>query len=242
MNNILNNIMILSFEIGNDCNLKQIHEKCPINHRTYVNIEYALSTKKIVECIKEAMSIGFTGHVAFHYYNEPLLYKDKIEAIIHSAKEYKYLLFTNGLLLDENINNNSILKLFDVIYITCYEPNHMDFFRKIQDRYSNVKIFDWDLDDRAEIYKSDYNNLLGCKRPLFELPIDYYGNIHLCCYDWNNQYYIGNVHEKSLKDILASPCYENIIQMTKQRLLDLKTSPEICKYCNHILFTKPKLL
>jgi radical SAM protein with 4Fe4S-binding SPASM domain len=242
MSDILNNLTILSFEIGNDCNLKHKHDKCPINHRVYINKDYTLSIEKILMCIEEAALLGFKGYIAFHYYNEPLLYKNKIETIIGYAKEYKYLLFTNGLLLDRNVNNNPVLDLFDIVYVTCYDQNYIDFFNDIKNRYTNVRILNWDLDDRVEIYRSDYNNLLSCKRPLFELPIDHYGHIHLCCYDWNNQYYIGNVNQKSLKEILISSSYEKVLQMTKQRWLNLKTAPELCKRCNHILFTPFKLL
>ncbi len=239
MNDILKNLAVLSFEIGNDCNLKhEHHDKCPINHRIYRNKNYELSIEKILKCIDEAVTLGFNGHIAFHYYNEPLLYKDKIETIINLRKERKYLLITNGLLLDRNVDNNSIIELFDRVYITCYNSNDMCFFKGIKNKYANVKIFDWELDDRVQIYTSEYKNLLGCKRPQFELPIDYYGNIHLCCCDWNNQHYIGNVYEKTLHEILISPVYKNILQMTKQRMLDYNTAPEVCKRCKQVVYIK----
>jgi len=239
--NLLEYLEILSFEIGNGCNLAEKHDRSPINQRKYVNNKNKLSSRKILECIKEAQLIGFNGYVAFHYYNEPLLYKEKIEKIIVKTRNQKFVLFTNGTLLNEKVENNSILNLFDIKVITCYDKKSMDFLNKIKSYYSNVIINSADLDDRLNIYKSDYNNILGCKRPLLELPIDYYGNIHLCCYDWDNQHYIGNINEKSLREIIESPHYETVLNVTKQRLLNLEKVPEICKRCNHILLTKQKL-
>lgn len=239
--NILENLEILTFEIGNDCNLRHEHNKCPINRRVYINKKHALTTEKILGCMHEAASMGFRGYVAFHYYNEPLLYKDKIETIISAAKEYKYFLLTNGLLLDKNIDNNTILKRFDIVIITCYNQKHITYFNKIKKTYSNVKIINANMDERLQIYTSEYDNIFGCKRPLYELPIDYYGNIHICCNDWNNQYYIGNINEASLENILESSYYQNVHDMTKQRLLDLKRAPEVCKHCNYSLILKARL-
>ncbi|AJS57206.1 radical SAM/SPASM domain-containing protein [Paenibacillus sp. IHBB 10380] len=236
----LSKTTILSFEIGDDCNLQKCHKECPINARTYLKQEKHLTVEKIVESINQAKDMNFNGFVAFHNYNEPLLHKDKLLEIIEKAQPCKYLLWTNGLLLNRNVEKNEFLKKFDFICITCYFKKDISFFEQIKEFHGNVHIFDWELDDRLDAYSRDYFNEIGCKRPLFELPIDYYGNVHLCCFDWNNTYEIGNINDTSLTEIVNSDTYQNILASTKKKLLDRTTCPEICKNCNHpwISYTK----
>lgn len=118
-----------------------------------------------------AKKLNFDGYVAFHYYNEPLLYIDKILEIINHAPNNKYLLWTNGLLLDRITENNKFLSLFEYICITCYDLKNMPFFLRIKDIYKKVEIFDWELDDRLHAYDRQYCNKISCKRILFEIPM-----------------------------------------------------------------------
>ena len=229
----LSKLSLLSFEIGDRCNLQHIHDKCPINCRTYKNTERCLDTDTILDSIQMAKKLNFDGYIAFHYYNEPLLYLDRILEIINRAPNNKYLLWTNGLLLDRIPENNEFLSLFEYICITCYDPKNMPFFLRIKDIYKKVEIFDWELDDRLNAYDRPYCNKISCKRILFEIPIDYYGNVHLCCVDWNNQFQVGNIFDKSLYDIVRSDVYQSITKMSHKELID-ENCPDICKRCNAV--------
>jgi len=184
---------LISFEISDKCNLQKLHPKCPINWRKYKIKEKHLNKDLIVKTIKQAQENGFIGMVAFHFYNEPLLDIDLILQIIDEVPYCKYLLWTNGLLLDRKVENNEFLRKFTKICITCYDIKDMPFFQALKDYYKNIEIFNWELDDRLEIYNKKGNNEFSCKKPLFEIPIDYYGNIHLCSIDYNNSYNIGNI-------------------------------------------------
>ena len=82
-------------------------------------------------------------------------------------------------------------------------------------------------------------NTLACKRPLFELPVDYYGNIHLCCMDWNNQFKIGNIFDTPLDEIVCSNEYQKLMEQSSKRLLD-ESCPEICKKCDKVWVFYPK--
>ena len=220
----------IAFEIGEECNLKSQHKKCPINSRCYNKSNGKLTANRIVELIDEANEMGFEGYFAFHYYNEPLLYKDKMEQIINSRPNNKYLLWTNGTLLNRDIADNSILRKFNQIVITCYDVKQLEFYKKIKDYYKNVQIALWDLDDRIKIYELPKVNKNPCERVLVEIPIDYYGNVHLCCEDWNNEYEIGNVIHNSLKDIVYSEVYNHTRTMSKNGVLK-DDCPAICKRC-----------
>ena len=233
---ILSTTSLLSFELSNECNLKGIHPKCAINCRKYKSSNGKhLTAKVVVEMIKIAKDNGFTGMVAFHYYNEPLLNKDEIMEIIDSLPNCKYLLWTNGTLLDKDVGSNSFLSRFTKVCLTCYSPERMKFYQDIKEYYKNVEIFDWELDDRLDIYdKEEHLVELSCKRPLFELPIDYFGNIHLCCMDWNNEYRIGNIFESDFSGIIQGDNYRSLISMCKKRRVNEKILPPICKKCDKL--------
>jgi len=236
----LSQTSLISFEINNDCNLKECHPRCPINVRRYKKMDRILDVDSVVECIYQARDLRFNGYVTFHNYNEPLLCKEKILEIISRAPDIKYLLWTNGLLLDRDVNKNEFLKKFKLVYISCYDLCDMPFFEKIQQFHPGVHVEVIELDDRLDTYTRKHNNGLGCKRPLFDLPIDYYGNVHMCCFDWNNEYEIGNIFDTSFKEVVLSLRYQKLIERSKRRLLDPDTAPDICKRCDKpwITYTK----
>lgn len=48
------------------------------------------------------------------------------------------------------------------------------------------------------MHEKGVRNVYGCMRPVWEIPIDYYGNIHLCCRHWKESYKIGNIKKDKL--------------------------------------------
>ncbi len=236
---ILAETSLLSFEVTKYCNLMKEHDKCPINHRKYKNTDFCMDEDTIVNTIKTAISHGFLGLVAFHYYNEPLLKRDLIMKVIDRVPEGRYLLWTNALLLDRKVENNNFLLKFTKVNITCYNIADMPFFEALREYYGNIEIFDWELDDRLEIYDKTKRNTLSCKRPLFDLPIDYHGNVHLCCMDWKNDYEIGNIFIDGFENIILSEQYQNLISQAKKRN-NSEDFPNICKTCDKLWVSYPK--
>ncbi|MDR0288092.1 MAG: SPASM domain-containing protein [Clostridiales bacterium] len=236
----LSQTSLISFEINNDCNLKDCHPQCPINIRHYRKKDKALDVDTVVACIRQAKRLQFNGYVTFHNYNEPLLCKEKILDIIDKAPDTKYLLWTNGLLLDRDVEKNGFLKKIDLVYISCYDSCDMPFFEKIQLFHPGVHVEFVELDDRLDTYTRKHVNELGCKRPFFDFPIDYYGNVHMCCFDWDNEYEIGNIFDTSLEEIVLSPQYQKLLEQSKRRLIDPDMAPDICKRCDKpwITYTK----
>lgn len=228
----LSKTSIISMEIGEKCNLSSLHDKCPINNREYKKMINHFTVDNAIKIIQESKSLNFTGCFAFHYYNEPLLYKDKIIEIISRCFDEKYLLWTNGTLLSEIIEENRFLDLFYKVNITCYDASRIELYGKLCKYYQNIHIINHDFDNRLSIYEEENKNIISCKRPLYELPIDYYGNIHLCCNDWNNTIDIGNVFENSLKDIILKNTYQNLLSNAYKRLLDIEKCPDICQKCS----------
>lgn len=236
---ILSETSLLSFEVADCCNLMKEHNKCPINHRKYKYSEFCLDEDIIVDTLRTAIQLGFTGLVAFHYYNEPLLKRELIMNVIEHVPEGRFLLWTNALLLDRNVKNNEFLRKFSQVNITCYNFSDLPFFQALKEYYGNIEIFDWELDDRLQIYEKTIINNLSCKRPLFELPIDYHGNIHLCCMDWNNDYEIGNIFIEGFESIVMGEKYQKLISSCKSRL-NITYCPNICKTCDKMWVSYPK--
>ncbi|WP_410985061.1 SPASM domain-containing protein [Bacillus cereus] len=195
-----------------------------------------------MQAINDAEYFGFNGYVAFHYYNEPQIYRDRINKVIDKKRDAKYLLWTNGTLLSSNIENNQILNRFEKVVITCYDDKKLPLFNSLKEYYGNIQIVQWELDDRLNVYSSAHSNIIGCKRVQFKLPIDYYGNVHLCCRDWNNTFKMGNIKDIGLRRILEGEVYNTAIKpVSGKKLLNLNNCPEICKSCDEPWLRVPTL-
>ncbi|HEX3043209.1 MAG TPA: SPASM domain-containing protein [Bacillota bacterium] len=227
----LSETKILTFEIGARCNLEKVHKKCPINSRIAHQEFGSLSIPDVVKAVQEAKELNFKGAVAFHYYNEPLLYRDKMLAIMDCLPDTKFLLWTNGLLLRSPENENDFLRRFYFIVITCYFPEMMPKFEMLKEHFGNIEIGQWELDERKAIYTSEHKNHCGCHRMIHEIPIDYWGNLHLCCIDWNGTYQIGNIKQSGLGSVIRGEFYQKAVNSMYDDYLDETNSPHICKMC-----------
>ncbi|MCI9236377.1 MAG: hypothetical protein HFG24_10475 [Anaerotruncus sp.] len=233
-------VKIISIELGEKCNLSNQHQKCPSSARLKKDKTEIITMDQILSVIDDVAEHHFSGEIAFHYYNEPLLYLDQIQSIIEARPQMDYLLWTNGELLKDDIEENAYLNLFHSIVISNYGgESRYRFYCELQKRYPNItRIINYqsldDLDDRKEIYTNEVRNKYGCCRPInIELPIDCYGDVHLCCRDWDNTYRIGNIKETPLSEIIQSEAFLNFEASVNQPLLDLERCPDVCKSCTN---------
>lgn len=226
----------ISFEIGIGCNLKNVHLECPINKIKRDPNRKTLTPDIICEAMDQAIELNFDGYFAFHNYNEPLLYIDKIQEIIQRRPNCKYLLWTNGLLIKDIEEKGYSLDLFQKIVITCYNMDNMKYFEEIKERHPDVVIGIADMDDRLDIYNSTYKNEFSCKKPFVEMPIDHYGEVNLCTHDWNNSCKIGNIIEDSLKKIVMGEHYQKIMNSTRKLGIS-ENCEEVCKHCAYAYIT-----
>lgn len=219
----------ISIEIGSKCNLSHIHKICPINYRK--RTENELTVSQVVEIMDQATKLNFHGLFAFHFYNEPLLYADKIAQIKNLRQNYKFLLWTNGTLVDGLMNKGYDFNIFDKIVITKYRDVKDAAFLSLKKFHNNVQIFDEDMDDRIHFYESNKENFISCKKIYVELPIDCEGNVYICTYDWNQEYLLGNVFEQSLQDILNIDLYQKLLQGNEKRFRHVDEIVNLCRYC-----------
>lgn len=170
----MNETRYLSFEIGPYCNLSDEHPWCPSGYLVRSG-DGMMSVERIAECINEATAAGFTGLVAFHFYNEPLLYAERIRAVMELAPDARYLLWSNGTLAAEC---PELVASFDEVVITDYHGRGN---------------YPFDPDDRLGNYADGQRDTVRCHRPFVEFVVDYAGEAHLCCQDWAHDTAIGNV-------------------------------------------------
>ena len=160
----------MSIEIGSKCNLLPIHKCCPANFRC--GIEKQLTIDQIVEIMDQAVQLKFNGLFAFHFYNEPLLYSDEIATIKRKRPDYKFLLWTNGTLIEKLLSEKYDFGIFDRIVVTRYKNACDSPFFYLKAIHNNVEIYDEDMDDRLHFYEAVQENFISCKKIYFELPID----------------------------------------------------------------------
>jgi hypothetical protein len=206
---MLNALKFISFEIAPYCNLAKEHLWCPVNdplrYAEYEN-KKVCQFSPIVKFLQVAVEKGFNGHVGFHYYTDPLVDVKRMlslmQAIRDSVPTTKFILWTNGVLLDTF--SQTWLGSFDRVMITLHHPDDRDRLVKITEKFPNVSFQDGEHDSRASLY--DYKNINkgGCLRPqTIELPVNYYGDVRLCCSDYRGSVSIGNIQRESPEKVLS---------------------------------------
>ena len=231
---------LLSIEITTECNLGTMHSKCPnqsSERYRYVNTMRSLSDELIVILVTRMYrEFGFRGVIAWHYYCEPLCASQRMFRLMglirQQVPEARFLLWTNGTLLDEDL---SVYDQFAGIVMTYYGHGNLRRMEALATRHPKACVARWSLDGRLEIEGAETNS--PCTRPFAEMIIDYYGNLHACCYDWRGQVAIGNIHSSPME------CLVSRWQSLRDKLLGPVMSPDApmtCRTCRMRLRPKQR--
>ncbi len=224
----LENVKRISFELSNLCNYSCYHKKCPLS---LVKEKKTLDSDIFYKCIDELSCINYSGVIAFHRYNEPLIDPRLFKFIEYTnAKipDAKILILTNGFYLTDEI-----LRTFETCNIWCicvsaYFKNEYERLIRLNTSIP-LRVFFSILDDRESIYESDPK---GCKAPCFsplsDLTVSSSGEVGLCCLDWKDMFTFGNLKELSLSQVVSSDRFKEVckdLQQGKRKLL-------ICRNCD----------
>lgn len=218
MNNqtVLSQLQYLSFEISSNCNMSSAHAWCPINdplrypeHESHI----VCSNESIINFAQAMYLRGFNGLIAFHYYCDPLINANRLLYLIQNIKNAiprsEFILWTNGALLD-NLSINW-LSVFKQIMITLHNLTDKERLQNIVKDFPNTIFHDNVHDDRSLIYDCKTIKRDKCLRPLkIEMPINYYGNVRLCCSEFRGQVSIGNIQQENIDDVI-----DNFIETAK---------------------------
>ena len=222
--NMLHLTQILTLEIGQDCNLEHVHDKCPIGLMDRSGKE--LTDEKIVGLATEAYSsLGFEGFVCWSMYNEPMLHHGRMfglmEEIRESVPESRFLLWTNGTILIEDPR----MGMFERIYVSNYLGKPYERLLK----YFGPKVL-WkdcpELDGRLS-YRGPENRK-RCTLPFDNFLVSNTGNVHICCVDWKNEVKVGNIFESTLEE-LDGKRWELTEEIIGKEMTD--GAPDTCLHC-----------
>ncbi len=204
------NLQYLSFEINNRCNYIKEHPWCPINDPLrYPSHESKIpcSDEVIVKFALKMIERGFTGKIGWHYYNEPMLTINRGFRLMDQirSKQYstKFVLWTNGYGIDGT--SPAWLPLFDQVSVSLY--NEEDTARLCTPRIEDIPCVNCvpaPHDERKQVYDKEPDNPGGCRRPRdIEMPINYYGNIRMCCSDFRGHVSLGNIMEEDHDSLIT---------------------------------------
>ena len=221
----------LIFEIGKTCNLGKLHAECPnLNPDRFSRIisDQTVPDSLVVELAAEAYQVhGFRGRIGWHYYNEPLMAEARMWRLmdaIDARVPARYTLWTNGTRWPKKPEN---LARFEEVHVTDYgitdQPVDREAWRQV---VPHVQFQSWRLDDRVTVDPQD--SLYPCRRMFTEFIVDYYGNVHLCCYDWRGLGSPGNVHTDSLADLAKR--WQAIRESVSGSMMT-PDAPEVCRRC-----------
>jgi len=221
----------LIFEIGKTCNLGKLHAECPnLNPDRFSRIisDQTVPDSLVVELAAEAYQVhGFRGRIGWHYYNEPLMAEARMWRLmdaIDARVPARYTLWTNGTRWPKKPEN---LARFEEVHVTDYgitdQPVDREAWRQV---VPHVQFQSWRLDDRVTVDPQD--SLYPCRRMFTEFIVDYYGNVHLCCYDWRGLGSPGNVHTDSLADLAKR--WQAIRESISGSMMT-PDAPEVCRRC-----------
>jgi len=227
---------LLTLEIGRGCDMAKDHDRCPsADLDRYGNLPQGehLPDDLVIEIIVKAYKeMQFKGKVAFHYYNEPLMYAKRLFSIVKKVRELvpesEFFLNTNGTYVDKNLEN---LHYFKMIVLSNYYKKNWDYIKPYLVKDCHLWVQSGDLDARKNNFK-DFKEMTPCGRPYKEFIIDVYGNGHLCCMDWKGEVNLGNVKTIGFEQVFYNFAkIREKVSTDGERLMD-GDAPLICKMCN----------
>ena len=204
-----------------------------------------------VTLIDQLKNMNFKGLIAPHLYGEPMSDPRLNRWIKHIKKEIpdsKVKIVTNGDYLDKDSYSKIIDSGVDIIFLSKhskkFKKKTLDLLNSLtkEEIKKNFSINDFYTDfktDEQEMFTNRGGDigLKGTAMPKKRPPvncgyvtypvINTFGDLILCCQDFQNNYVFGNIMEKNLYDIWYDP--ENI--KVRKRIFKSKFDLQICKDC-----------
>jgi hypothetical protein len=181
-----------------------------------------MTDDEIIHFAKSVIVRGFVGEIAFHYYNDPCLYPDRMQTVMEALPEAKFILWTNGFLL-HNLSDDHIKK-FNRVCVSVYEEKDMQHFQTLCKIYPNMTASWAPHDNRITMYDQCHLLAGGCVRPSrVEMVVNYYGHLRMCCGDYRGKVSIGHISEEHVAlldkwESVAMNCYNAVYSICFQCL------------------------
>lgn len=220
------------FEVGTGCNLGESHKAlCPNRspERWRDNDPRRPLTDAQIIAASTALyrDHGFRGLIGFHYYNEPLLYWERVRRLAEAIRERearaRFVLWTNGTCVPDD----PALELFSQAHVTDYGSNHPANRSRLLEYIPWAEIKRPVMDQRLTAGPS--HGTAPCQRMFCELIFDAYANVHLCCHAWRGRDAIANLHDTPLGEIVSR--WRAIRDAVASRPMQ-DDAPNVCRQCS----------
>jgi hypothetical protein len=233
-------LQVVSFEIGVGCDLAAQHPQCPVHlgmdRYAHLYVARRLDGDAIMAVLYDLYTdYDFRGWVNFSHYNEPCLNSDDLlkyaKACAVIAPDCPRLLITNGRHIPAEVRDYG---LFTQVHVTDYGGSHaptpeaLDALRAV----TTVRVTPGKLDRRMRGPGPDRSQT-GCLYPFSDLAVDHFGNLRLCCFDWQGLASPGNVFRDGLAACLRQ--WETVVR-TVARPSMTADAPAVCRTCRHTHF------
>ena len=224
--NLINCVGRLTFGLSSLCNYSAVHPKCPIS--TYKNVR-VLPSKIVNSVIDRFAKLNYSGIVAFHRYNEPLIDPRFFEFVKYTktkCPDSKIMVGTNGFYLDQTILNE-LDGLIWAMNVSAYSRSEYERLSKLKANFPYM-VSEAVMDNRLNLYeRASVDIEKPCHNPVWEISINYEGKVVLCCWDWQDKYTFGDLNKESIDEVLNS---EKIRKLFYELVQGKRTLP-ICKKC-----------
>jgi len=197
-----------------------------------------MSTKMVLDLLRQARDMGWTGPVHFSHYSEPLL-DPRFISFVNSAVRYglKPELYTNGNHLSVDIIKK-IDGIVDYIVISFRTPGTQDYwqskFKKSKvNTCESYHVLIWN--PNKPLLERAINDAKGkpCVGPLFSaFRINYDGQMSMCYADFNNEFKLLNAKDHSLEEMWFGDEHVNAVKEMSR--LGARDGRKLCRECPEV--------
>jgi len=202
----------------------------------------------ILHIIAELVEVGYKGRVHPYMNGEPLedpLIVDVVEWIREKLPTNHIALSTNGDFLTPELMDALLTAGLSELQVSCYDDVHKPILKHYWNntpRYVGRVFFTKtdDLDEQCfynrggnvpEI-KCNYDKTEGCWWVGKKLPIDWQGNVLVCCSDFYGEHTLGNVNDNTIQEIWDTDTFQ---AYRKAHADDMGVTMPMCADCNRMV-------
>jgi len=218
-------------ELSNRCNYAHLHKACPVGYLS--RNDDVLPDRIVCHVLDTLGRYRFSGRIAFHTYNEPLIDPRLDTFVAHARRacpDSEIYICTNGYYLNAERARALVDAGVTNIHVSAYSDAEYERLSQLvlPIRYAVQRAT---LDARMDLYEAPPTSCSRpCYSPLYQIIVTAAGRLSLCCYDWKRHCTFGNLHEQSFEEVMKDPSLWTLYEQLShgQRTLDL------CRRC-HLL-------
>jgi hypothetical protein len=219
----------LMFEVNQNCDLGDAHaSRCPNKHpqrSRFTKSSIPLTDVIIINFWNWCRSRGFRGVVGWQFYNEPSLAWDRIQRLMRQMQRIDpmqpFSIISN--------NNNFQFPGIDIVKRSYYNLNP-DPITQLDNRLAAI--------DGEGLPYENVPFMGSCVRGLcWEMIIDYFGNLVLCCNDWRCEEGSGSI----CTDTDWNGIYARWLKRSTIEWYDRDSYERLPRMCRSCMEVNPKL-